>query len=242
MPRVRKPEQVQADEIKALSLFVSHPDQGSRYCKDSILFRGGGAVATDGRRLIVAREHHISQPDGCWKVKRGKMTDEQENPGEFPNFHDVIPKHSDYQPLRSMKLELGEDCLLPARTLCKACGVLCDKDKYGATAPIFVINPDNSLGAVFGPGLGHLNCQPGNKIMGCYNPMFIWDALQAFHLFGYTEGLITASVHINKGYNKPLLLEGGVLQIVIIPVNSGRPNIDLEWAAETIEVSQPVPA
>ena len=171
LPRVAKDR---AEIIKAVA--IAKASEQSRYASNGLYVDGDNLVATDGRRLFIAKGKWGK--DGLYmspNLKTGKLGKADTEGLKFPPYKNVIP--TDYSDSDAIEIR---DLDVVWRRLRKADIISSAKDMPGV---LIVLNSDGTLGfAADASEVGHveINVREGAKILGGMDPQFLMDVL-AFH-------------------------------------------------------------
>ena len=223
-PRLAKPTALpkaktkQEDHIKAVN--VASASETTRYALNGVLVEGENLVATDGRRMFMAK--------GKWgkggiyldkaSLKDGKLG-KAEKEGIFPKWQDIVPLVSTRDAI------IVDDLDLIWRHIHMASLITTEESK-GVT---ILVNKDGSLGfAAASPEVGHseINVWPGAKILAGYNPQFLIDAI-AFHA---KRGDTAIEFYFPEQAERPLLTRSpdGKTSTILMPINLGEVSEELK--------------
>lgn len=200
----------QADHIKAVT--VASAAETTRYAISGVFIEGDNLVATDGRRLVVAKGKWGK--DGVYtdkaSLKKGNLGKIDPEAGNFPKWQDIVPEVSKRDAI------VIDDLNMLWRQV-KQAALLTTEETKGV---VILANKDGTLGfASASPEVGHaeINVQAGAKILGGINPHFLLDSI-ALHA---TRGDISIEVYFAKS-DRPMMTKSpdGKTFTVIMPVNT----------------------
>ncbi len=159
------------DSIKAI--FQAASKEATRFAINGVLVEGENLVATDGRRMFVAKgewgkEGIYLDATALKKGLLGKA--EKKGKVRFPEWKQIIPDVSDQKPI------VIDDLNVMARHVQQAASMT----SVESPGMLIIANQDGSLGfSGAAPEIGHaeINVHPGGKILGAVNPRFLLDMI-----------------------------------------------------------------
>ncbi len=225
------------DFIKAIRK-ASTTDE-SRYAISGVYVEGNELVATDGRRLFVAKGKWGK--DGLYKDNKSLskgVLGKADKEGKFPAWKDIMPDYSKEEAITISFNAFNNDLPTVWRRLHQATSMTSEESQ----GVLVILNKDGSLGfAVSAPEVGHaeINVRPGGKILGAANPHFLMDAL-AFHA-------IRGDSPIEFYFpfpDRPIFTVGphGDTKTITMPVNAGEPSESLKKEIGIAEEKPEAPA
>ncbi|HUV71659.1 MAG TPA: hypothetical protein VMW25_01485, partial [Clostridia bacterium] len=206
--------------IKAV--FMATNKEPTRYAINGVLVEGENLVATDGRRMFVAKGKWGK--DGIYldraSLAKGLLGKVAKDAGKFPKWQDIIPHPDKADVIMVYDLEVVWRRVKQAASLTSV-------ESKGVT---ILVNKDGSLGfSAAAPEIGHaeINIQPGAKVLGGANPQFLLDAL-AFHSTRGNDGF----EFYFPDYNRPVLTKSfdGKTITLTMPVE-----VDVERASKALK-------
>lgn len=216
-PKLAKPKALpkaktkKEDYIKAV--YVASAKESKRYALTGVFVEQGNLVATDGRRMFMAK--------GVWgkgglyldvtslsKGVLGKVTKK----GKFPKWQDIVPFVSTSDAI------VVDDLGTVWRRVHQA-SLITSEESQGI---IILVNKDGSLGfSAAAPEVGHseINVWPGAKILTGVNPQFLIDAI-AFHA---KRGDTSIEFYFQEA-DRPILTRSPdhKTSTILMPVNIGE--------------------
>lgn len=198
----KKPEQI----IAAVRMASAKTD--TRYARRGFLIDGTNMVASDGRRLFIAKiKKGQFGKDGYYEQGKAGSTPNIAD-GAFPPWKDVIPKDTD------VVAEISGRDMNTVYNRIRRAAITMNEQSRGMA--VFV-NTDGSLGFASSDGASQseINIKSGAQFKIGMNPQFMLDALDFHAINGDTE--ITVGI---TAWNKPLVLRGNKGNVSItMPVN-----------------------
>lgn len=170
---IPKAKTAKEDHIKAIGVARSS-EEVKAYSITGLLVDGDKLVATDGRRMFIAKGKWGK--DGLYlnvDYKKGTLGKLDTSGAKFPAYEDIIP---DYPSSDAIII----DDLPTVWNRLQRASLLTTEETKGV---VVILNEDGSLGfASQSPEVGHveINVNQGGKILGGINPSFVLEAL-AFH-------------------------------------------------------------
>jgi len=203
-------------------------EEPSRYGIKGVLVEGENLIATDGRRMFIAKGKWGK--DGLYldtkSLKNGLLGKADKEGKKFPSWKDIMP---DYRSEDAVQIDSRiknnvngmEDVW---RRLWQAKAMQSEESK----SVMVILNKDGSLGFATGsPEIGHaeIHVLEGGKILGAVNPDYLLDAM-AFHAVRGDK-----SIELYFPYFDRQILtraENGSTQTITMPVNPGEPSEELK--------------
>jgi len=220
LPKAKTKKQ---DYIKAI--LKATTKENSRFAINGVLVEGDNLVATDGRRLFVAKGKWGK--DGIYlnrtSLNNGLLGKADKSGLKFPKWQDIFPDYAKEQVI------IIDDFETVWRRLHQAASMTSEESK-GIT---ILVNKDGSLGfAAAAPEIGHteINVLPGAKILGAANSSFLLDAI-AFHAIRGDKQIRFFFPYADR----PILTRstGGGTQTIMMPVSpvsGAKPSEELKKA------------
>lgn len=221
LPRAKTKKQ---DFVKAIR--VASATESERYAITGVSVEGNELIATDGRRIFVAKGKWGK--DGLYldkaSISKGILGKVDKSGKKFPAWKDILPDYSKEQAIEISPNAINNDLPTVWRRLHQASVITTEESK----GIIVILNKDGSLGfAASAPEVGHteINVNPGGKILGAASPRFLMDAL-AFHTIRGDK-----SIDFYFPFpDRPILTIGphGETKTITMPVTAGEPSVELK--------------
>ncbi len=233
-PSVRKKVQLpkaktkKEDFVKAISVAsAKEASKGYGLALTGVKVEGGNLVATDGRRMFIAK--------GKWGVS-GIYTDKsslskglfgqkvKDKELNFPKWQDIVPDYSKDQAITISSTAVNNDLPTVYRRI-KQASLITTEESGGV---VVLLNKDGSLGfAARAPEVGHaeINISIGAKILGAANPHFLMEALEYHSIRG------DKSIDFYFPFpDRQIMMIGphGETKTIIMPVTAGEPSTELK--------------
>ena len=221
LPRAKTKKQ---DFVKAIQKASSREE--SKYAISGLYVEGDNLIATDGRRLFVAKGKWGK--DGIHKnpasLRQGLLGGVDKSGQKFPAWKDIFPDYEGKDAITIGPNAVNNDLPTVWRRLHQAASMTTEETR----GIVVILNKDGSLGfAASAPEVGHteINVNPGGKILGAVNPGFLMDALQ-FHA---VRGDNTIDFYFPFP-DRPILTVGphGETKTIVMPVTVGEPSTELK--------------
>lgn len=227
-PSVRKPGQLpkakakKEDFVKAVSIASSKEKADKGYAIGGVKVEGNNLVATDGRRMFIAK--------GKWGVSgiytdknslsKGLFGQKVKTELVFPKWQDIVPDYSKEKAITIGPNAVNNDLPTVYRRIKQAILVTTEESK----GLVVILNKDGSLGfAASAPEVGHaeINVNPGGKILGAASPRFLMESLEYHSIRGDKE-IDFYFPHPDR----PMMTIGshGETKTIIMPVTVGTPS------------------
>ncbi len=220
LPKLRalpKAKVKQEDSIKAV--YVATASESTRYALNGIWVEGENIVATDGRRMFMAKGKWGK--DGLYlnqaTLAKG-ILGKSDKKAQFPKWKDIVPL------VHKSDAIIVDDLDLLWRRVRQA-SIIMTEESPGI---IILVNKDGSLGfSAATPEVGHseINVWPGARILAGVNPMFLIDAI-AFHA---TRGDTSIEFYFQEA-DRPILTRSpdGKTSTILMPVEIGEVSEELK--------------
>ena len=240
-PKLTKPTALPKAKTKIEDIikgvFVAAGKEDVRYPINGVLVEGDNIVATDGRRMFVAKGKWGK--DGIYMdvaaLKKGSLGKPTKEKVTFPKWKEIVPEVS--------KRDAILVDLEAALTHVRQAAIVTTEESKGIT---IIENKDSSLGLGFAaaaPEVGHaeINVYPGGKILGSVNPRYLLDAIR-FHAI---RGDTVIEFYF-KNWDRPILTKSpdGKTNTVTSPINVGEPSEAIkkaisEWPIKAEPIEKP---